>query len=176
MDQGAHVTAVAALGDLRAALVTFGAEARDALGAVEMEIRRTFEWLDEQLKYWQHEVRRSEDALFEAKQELARRKLMKVGGQPLDCTEQEKAVRRAQARLEYAEEQRDKTRTWLRDLPTAITEYEGPGRQLGNLVEAGLPRACALLGHKIRSLEAYLALAALDRLSQVLREARKDCG
>jgi hypothetical protein len=158
--EAANVTAVAALADLRAALVTFAAEERDALGAVEMEIRRTFEWLEEQLKHWKHTIRRCEDDLFAAKQELARRKLMRVGGQPLDCTEQEKALRRAQARLEYAQEQHDKTRTWLRELPTAVMEYEGPARHLGNLVEGGLQRACALLTNKIAALEAYLAVVA----------------
>ena len=160
MGEAAHVTSIPALADLRAALLTFAAEARDALGAAGLEIRRTLDWLDAQLKYWQQEVRRSEDALFEAKQELARRKILRVGGEPLDCTEQEKAVRLAQARLEHAEDQRTRTRVWIRELPEAVTEYEGPTRQLGNLAEAGLQRACALLESKIESLEAYVALTA----------------
>jgi chromosome segregation ATPase len=156
--EAAHVTSLPVLAELRAALLTFTEEARDALGAVEMEIRRTFEWLDEQLKSWVHEVRRAEDALFEAKQELARRKLMRIGDRPPDCTEQEKALRRAQARLEHAQQQRDKTRAWLLELPKAVGEYDGPARQLGNLVEADLRRACALLEHKLAALEAYIGL------------------
>jgi hypothetical protein len=156
--EAANVTTIAALADLRAALLTFADEGRDALGAVETEIRRTFDWLDAQLKHWQHEVRRCEDELFQAKQELARRKILRVGDRPPDCTEQEKAVRLAQARLEHAEEQREKTRVWLRELPEAVMEYEGPGRQLGNLIDGGLERACALLERKVESLEAYVSL------------------
>jgi DNA repair exonuclease SbcCD ATPase subunit len=164
--EAARVTSIPILADLRAALVTFTAEARDALGAAEMEIRRTFEWLDEQLKYWVHEVRRAEDAVFEAQQELARRKLMRVGDRPPDCTEQEKALRKARARLEHAQQQRDKTRTWLRELPTAVNEYEGPARRLGNLVEADLRRACALLERKLEALEAYVGLTAPPKEKQ----------
>jgi chromosome segregation ATPase len=160
MSSPARVTSVAALEDLRAALGTFGGEARDVLAAVALEIRRTLDWLDEQLGLWKKEVRRSEDEVFQARQELARRKMMRIGGRPPDCTEQEKALLRARARLEHAEGQVEKTRQWLRDLPTAVTEYEGRARQLQNLIEGDLPRATALLGRKVEALEAYVALTA----------------
>ena len=163
MSESANVRSIAALTDFRAALTTFGDEAKDALAAIETEIRRCADWLHDQLIYWKAEVRRSEDELHQAKQELARRRLMKVGDRPLDCTEQEKAVRRAQARLEHAEEQEEKTRTWIRDLPRVITDYEGRARQLQSLVEGELPRACALLERKAEALEAYVAMQAPSR-------------
>ena len=158
MAEAANVTAITALSDLRAALLTFAGEARDALDAVQMEIRRTFDWLDGQLKSWQQEVRRCEDEVFQCQQELARRKMMRVGDRPPDTTEQEKALRKARAKLEYAEEQREKTRKWIRDLPEAVTEYDGPTRQLGTLIEGGLQRACALLERKVEALEEYVSL------------------
>jgi multidrug resistance efflux pump len=158
MSEAAHVTSIPALAELRAALLNFADETKDALAAVEMEIHRTFDWLGSQLQSWKQEVRLAEDAVFEAQQELARRKMMRVGGRPVDCTDQEKALRRARARLEHAEEQRERTQRWLRDLPADITEYEGRGRQLQNLVEGELPRTCALLEHMIGSLEAYVEL------------------
>ena len=164
MSEAARVTSIPALADFRAALVAFADETKDALAAVEMEIRRTFDWLGAQLQAWKQEVRLAEDAVFEAQQELARRKLMRVGGRPLDCTDQEKALRRAQGRLEHAEDQRDRTQKWLRDLPTDVTEYEGRGRQLQALVEGDLPRACALLEHMIAALEAYVDLRSAPRV------------
>jgi chromosome segregation ATPase len=161
MSEAAHVTSIPALVELRATLATFADEARDALASVEMEIRRTFDWLAAQLQAWKQEVRRAEDAVFNAQQELARRKMMKVGDRPVDCTEQEKALRLARARLDHAEDQYARTRTWLRDLPTEVTEYEGRAKQLQGLVEGGLSRTCGLLERTIADLEAYVGLRAL---------------
>jgi hypothetical protein len=158
MNPSAHVTSVAALADFRAALATFAHEAKDALGAVETEIRRTADWLDDQLQHWQAEVRRREDDVFQGKQELARRRMMKVGGRSPDCTEQEEALQLARDRLEHAEDQRSKTRVWIRELPLAITDYEGRARQLMSLLEGNVPRACALLDRKADALEAYVGL------------------
>jgi hypothetical protein len=158
MSDAANVTSIPALADLRASLLTFKVEARDALAAIEMEIRRTFDWLSEQQLHWKHEVRRCEDAVFQAKQELARRRMMRVGDRPVDTTEQEKAVRLAQARLDHAQDQQERTRTWLRNLPTEVTEYQGRANQLQGLTEGGLDRTCALLERKIQDLEAYVGL------------------
>jgi chromosome segregation ATPase len=160
MSEAAQVTSITALADLRGALVVFADETRDALAAVDMEIRRTFDWLGAQLQVWKQEVRRAEDEVSEAQQELARRKMMRVGGRPVDCTEQEKALRRARGRLEHAEDQRDRTQKWLRDLPTDVTEYQGRGQQLQNMIDGDLPRASALLERMIQALEAYVSLQA----------------
>jgi hypothetical protein len=159
MSEAAHVTSIAALADLRAALLTFKDEARDILAAIEMEIRRTFDWLEEQRLHWKQEVRRGEDDVFQAKLELARRRMMRVGDRPVDTTEQEKTLRLAQARLEHAEEQQQRTRAWLRDLPTEVAEYQGRANQLQGWAEGGLDRTCALLERKIQDLEAYMALS-----------------
>src|SRR6516165_2242925 len=52
MSTSARVFSVDALVDLKATLCTFTAEAREALSAVEMEIRRNQVWLDGQLAHW----------------------------------------------------------------------------------------------------------------------------
>jgi hypothetical protein len=157
MSESANVTAIDAINDLRAALVCFGEEAAEAVAAAEAEIRRTEEWLEDQLKYWQHEVRLGEDEVFHAKTELTRRKMMNFGGRPVDTTDQELALHRAKARLEHAEDQVEVTRHWLRLWPKAVIEYRGPSGQLKGVLEGDLPRACALLDRKIAALEAYVA-------------------
>ena len=40
----------------------------------------------------------------------------------------------------------------------AVDEYEGPVRHLADVLEAGVPRAVALLERQIADLEAYLAV------------------
>ncbi len=157
MSDAARVTAVDAINDFRAALVVFGEEAADALCAADAEVRRTEEFLEEQLKSWQQEVRRAEDAVFQAKQELTRRKMLSFDDRPVDTTEQEKALRRAVARLEHAEEQVEITRRWLRQWPQAVLDYQGPVGQLKGMLEGTLPRACAFLERKLASLDSYLS-------------------
>jgi hypothetical protein len=156
MSESAKVTAIDAIAALREALVSFGEDAAGALGAADAEVRRTEEWLQDQLKNWQHEVRLGEDAVFQAKTELTRRKMMRFGDGPVDTTEQELALRRAVARLEHAEDQVKITRRWVRVWPQAVIDYRGPSGQLKGLLEGEVPRANALLDRKIGALEAYV--------------------
>ncbi len=156
MGQSAEVSSLQALIDWKASLCTFRSEAREALSSASMEIQHTLAWLEEQLKYWTSMVRHCEDEVFQAKNELARKKMMRIGDRPPDTTDQERALRRAQERLAHAQEKEENSRHWLRQLPNDIIDYEGPARQLGGMLDADLPKADALLENKIASLEAYL--------------------
>ncbi|MBM4068841.1 MAG: hypothetical protein FJ271_07830 [Planctomycetes bacterium] len=159
MAGSAEVASLQALIDWKASLCTFTAEAKEALSSLAMEVQHTLAWLEEQLKYWTSMVRKCEEEVFQAKLELSRRKMMRIGDRPPDTTEQERALRRARERLEHAEEKVEYCRHWLRQLPEDISDYEGPARQLGAILEADMPKADALLGSKIASLEAYLQVA-----------------
>ena len=160
MSEFARVTSIEALKDFRADLCTFGERAQEGLSSVQMQVLRTFDWLDLQAKHWQREVRRWEDAVAEARTELARRKLMRIGDRAPDCTEQEDILRAALRRLDEAEDKLVKTNRWLPHFRRAVEEYQGPARQLGAFLEADQPRALALLDQKIDALEAYARLAA----------------
>src|SRR5262249_6430265 len=100
MSGAARVLAVEVLEELKEALCAFKEDGQDALGSVEMEIRRTFDWLQDRLKYWQKEVRVRYEEVVQAKNELARRQMSRISGRPPDCTEQEKALKLAQYRLQ----------------------------------------------------------------------------
>ena len=67
MSQFARVTSVEALTEFRADLCSFGDRARDGLATVQMAIQRTLDWIEEQGKYWQREVRRWEEAVRRVK-------------------------------------------------------------------------------------------------------------
>src|SRR5262249_41591649 len=127
---------------------------------VAMEIRRVENWLDDQRKYWTRTAQECEDQVFQAKQELARRRMMRIGDRPPDTTEQEEILRRAQARLEYAEDKLEHTKRWLRQFPEHVIECEGPLNMLTGIVEADLPKADALLEQKIAALEAYVQIVS----------------
>jgi hypothetical protein len=156
MGPSANVTTTTALIDFRATLCTFADQAKDALGMIDMEIRRAFAFLDEQVHHWTAAVRHAEDKVIQAKTELARRKMMRIGDRPPDTTEQEEELIKARQRLELCEEKLDTTKRWLRNLPEELKEYEGPARRLQGLLEGDLPRMAAYLEQKISALEAYM--------------------
>jgi hypothetical protein len=160
MSESARVTSIDALKDFRADLCLFGDRAKDGLSSVQMAIQRTFDWLDDQGKHWQREVRRWEEAVNQARAELARRKMMRIGDRAPDCTEQEDILRAALHRLDEAEDKLGRTRRALPAFRRAVDDYLGPARQLAGFLEGEQPRALALLQQKIDALEAYAQLTA----------------
>lgn len=161
MSDSARVTSIDALRDWKEALCVFRADAAEALCANEMEIRRFYDWLDEQTKYWQNEVRRREDLVVIARSDLVRKKMMvtPTGREP-DATEQEKALRKAQAMLRHAEEKVEQARKLAPVIHRAVEEYQAPARRLGGILDGELPRGLALLDAKLAALDAYLATLA----------------
>ena len=159
MNPSAHVTSIEAMADFQAGLVTFTDKAKEALGTVEMELNRVVDWLADQAKHWQTEIRQAENAVFEAKNDLARKKMMKIGDRKPDTTDEEKTLRRAQAWLEHSEEKLARTRHWQRAFPDAVGDYQGPARQLQFLLESKVPQMNAYLNQKIEALENYRRLS-----------------
>jgi chromosome segregation ATPase len=151
----AQIHAVQRLADFKAAVQTFADKAKDAMSGNAMQIRRTQDWLEGQLAHWKAEIRRAEEAVFIAKQELASRRMMRSGGQPVDTTDQEKTLRKAVARLAFAEDKRDACKGWLRSLPDAIEEYDGQARPFQDALDHDLGKMVAYLEQKIAALEAY---------------------
>jgi chromosome segregation ATPase len=151
----AQVHAIERLTDFRAALQTFADKAKDAMSSNQMEIRRSIDWLESQLQLWKSEIRRAEELVFQAKQELTRRKMMKIGDRTPDTTAQEKELRKAQARLEHAEEKRDNTKSWLQRLPDDVEEYDGLARPFVDFLEHDVPKMILFVDQKIAALEAY---------------------
>jgi hypothetical protein len=156
MNPGADVQAIDALQDWHNAVCLFRDEALDAVGSIGLEIRRAFDWIDEQGKAWHHEARQAEQAVHQAKVELAQRKTPNFDGRIPDTSVQEENLARAKARLRFAEEQIDVCRKWAVRLPKMISEeYEGPARRLNNFLEADLPAAIAHLAAQIEALHRY---------------------
>jgi hypothetical protein len=155
MGPAAHVTETGALADFRAMLCTFADQAKDALGVIDHEIRRTFSFVEERLCQWQTAVRQAEDEVIQAKIEWNQRRNQRIGDRQPDTSHQEKVLRRAQARLEAFQEKLAAARRWQRDLPRELVDYEGPARQLLSALDGELPRMIAFLDRKIAALETY---------------------
>jgi len=160
MGDSARVTSIDALRDWRDALCVFKDEAAEGLCANDIEIRRFFDWLDQQTKYWQNEIRRREDLVVQARNALVRKKMMITpAGREPDTIEEQKALRKAKARLVQAEEKFEKARQLGPVIHRAVEEYQAPARRLSGMLDCDVPQALALLGQKLASLDAYLSTA-----------------
>lgn len=160
MGPSARVTSIETLKEFRGSLSRFGHDAKEAVCATDLEIRRVFDWLEAQLKYWLREVRVREEQVGRAKAELIQRQYGQRDGRGPGTTDQEIALQKALYRLREAEAKVEKTRQWHNVLPRAVAEYEGPARQLMGMLDADLPRGIAILDQKIDALDAYLTTAA----------------
>jgi hypothetical protein len=159
MQPSANVHNVDAIAIFQAGIAHFQEKAKDSLLNIDMDLRRTQEWLSEMYSAWQTEVRQAEDALQEAMIALKRKKMMKIGDRTPDTSEEEKEVRKCKARLEHGEDKLEKTKHWMRAFPEAMLDYEGPGRQLKTQVENAIPTMTALLEQKIAALQQYQQLS-----------------
>jgi hypothetical protein len=158
MSEAAQVTSVEALQDFRVSVCRFREDGIEALAAIEMEIRRTFDWLQDQLNYWTRMIRECEEEVIEAKAALSRKEIPNALGRIPDCTEEKVRLRKAKGRLEYAEEKVKTIRRWGPLWQHAVTEYEGTGRRLAGMLDGGLKQGLVVLDTKIGALEAYLRL------------------
>jgi hypothetical protein len=155
----ADVRSIQTVLDWRADLTAYGETLAEAAAGVDLELRRAFDWLDEQLAQWKRAVRACEEDVVRAKAELSQRQYQTFDGRTPDCTVQEKNLRQAKARLEHAEDKVEQVRRWIGRLPKMIDEvYTGPSRRLKNLLEAEVPVAVAELGRRAAALEAYAEL------------------
>jgi hypothetical protein len=159
MNHAADVRSIDALRDWLAALANYRSSAQEVLSGLEMEIRRAHDWLEDQAKRWKTAVKDCEEEVLRAKNELSGRKFTDATGRMPDTTVQERNLRRAKARLEQAEEQVAKCRSWHQRLPKIIDEnYNGPARRLTTFIEVDVPNALALLSRRIAALESYADL------------------
>ncbi len=152
----ADVRSIADLREWHAALGVYRTAVLEALGGTDMEVRRASDWLAEQLGRWRRLVRECEEAVTQAKAELAARRFPGFDGRMPDTSVQEEVLRKAKARLQYCDDQVEKVRAWMVKLPRLVDEvYSGPARRLGNFLEIDLAAGLALLARKIASLDAY---------------------
>jgi hypothetical protein len=161
MNPGAGVTSLDALSEWYAALVEFRGEAQNALSSLALSLQRAADWLDQQEQYWRRQIRVLEEEVSQAKTELMNRQFTDFLGQKLDCSVQEENLRRARARLEFAEDRLGATRRWSKRLPQETRDvYDGPTRHLGFFLDGELPRALAALERQLTALEKYANLRA----------------
>jgi hypothetical protein len=157
----ASVQSIDGLKDLRTAFALFAEDAQAALGAVEMEIRRTIQWLQHDRRFfWQEQIKRRRELVSQAEAEVFRRKLGQASGSAPAYSEQKEVLRKAEASLRDAERRAALVKKYEPVLQQAILEYHAATRRITDIARGDVPRAVTLLERMIDSLEAYLRVAA----------------
>lgn len=160
MADSAKVLSVDALKEFRIALIKFVEEARNALGGVDMELRRMRDWLErDQVSYWQTQVKRRHEKMMNARTELHRKQISQQGSEAKSDTEQKEALREAQRRLRMAEEKVEVVKRLIPIFHHAMAEYVSNATPLADHLSGGMERSLATLQKMITSLEEYLAIA-----------------
>lgn len=159
MSNQAAVHSIDALRDLRVAMALFGDDVMSALGAVDMEVRRTLQWLQhDRRNYWENQIKRRREQVASAKSEVFRRKLAKTADYTPAMSEQKELLRNAEAALREAEMKIVLVKKWEPMLQQAALEYHGSTRRIKDLASGDVPRAVAALERMVLALEAYLSV------------------
>ncbi len=164
MAASANVFAIHVLEELRGALNRFGGEAQGSLSAAELEIRRTFDWLQERLNHWQNEARRRQEQVRQTQAALAHCQSSgyydpQTGRQYIpDCSAYKNALLQAQVRLREAEAELRTAQEWGRLLQQATADYQRQAQRLAAALSNDLPKATALLGRAMTTLYSYTAI------------------
>ncbi len=160
MSSQAEVHSIDALKDFRTALALYSEESLSALGAVEAEVRRTGQWLQQERPYyWQEQIKRRREQVAAAKAEVFRRRLQKTPESSPSLSEPMEILRRAEASLQDAEKRLLLVRKWQPLFHHAVLEYHGSIQRIKDLAASDVPRAVAALTRMIDALEAYLRVA-----------------
>ena len=157
MSSQAEVHSIDALKDFRTALALYSEDTLSALGAVDAEVRRTGQWLQQERPYyWQEQIKRRREQVASAKAEVFRRRLQKTPEYSPSLSEPMEILRRAEASLQDAEKRLSQVRKWQPLFHQAVLEYHGSIQRIKDLAASDVPRALTALTRMIDALEAYL--------------------
>jgi hypothetical protein len=157
MSSQAEVHSIDALKDFRTALALYSEDTLSALGAVEAEVRRTGQWLQQERPYyWQEQIKRRREQVASAKAEVFRRRLQKTPENSSSLSEPMEILRRAEASLQDAEKRLLQVRKWQPLFHQAVLEYHGSIQRIKDLAASDVARALTVLTRMIDALEAYL--------------------
>lgn len=168
MARYARVESIDALQSFKVALVKFTETAAVALTDADSEVTRTLHWLEnEQLAFWQTQVRKRTELVERAREAVRSKKYLPdaFGRQP-SAVDEEKALRVAMARLEEAQQKLVATRRYAGVLKKEIENYKGGVHRMLTQVEADLPAAVAHLSGLLASLREYVAAGPASAASQ----------
>ncbi len=159
MSDSANVRSLEALERLRSALIQVQHALAATLEEIGAKCQHFLHWLESDApEHWRAEIRKAFDAVAEARVALERCRMNRVAGHQPSCVEERKALERARRRLEFCQQQLERTRRWHIAARHETDEFHGRLGSLRQAVENGIPKAVTVLERMIAALEEYLAV------------------
>jgi hypothetical protein len=153
MAEQAKVTSVDALEKFRNSLIMFLNTAHQHLDGVGDDVRRMRGWVQsEQRLYWQSELRKRNQLLELAEQELYSAKLSALRD---NISNQQNAVRKARVAVTEAEEKLRAVKMWTRNFDHAADPMLKRLEGLRQLLDHDMPKGISFLVQAQKTLEAY---------------------
>jgi len=171
----ANITDIAALDELRRAMIKFREEVGIAVAEADSEVKSTFVWLErDRMLHWRRAVPRLDEELVGAKSALYRKEMQTMGtGKRPSVIDEKKAVERAKRRAEDARERLERTRRWAATLDRDVSIFKGAMSPIATMIDRDLPDAILRLRNMALALEAYLATPTVTLAEQVERTRAK---
>lgn len=160
MSDRANVQSIDALKEAKAALAAFAQDVGAVLANVDGDVARMGQWITlERPSHWKREVRKREDDVNRARQEISRKHLVSAP-EPANTVLERKVLARCLRRVEEAQKRAEATRRWSGTWDKQTLLARGAIAALAEHIRSDIPRAIARIDRMIESLEAYALLAA----------------
>ena len=150
--------------DLKTAINRFSDGIQIALKAANTEINRTFEWLQERMSYWQHEIECAQQELSRAQADL--RRCENSGYYDDDgyyhqpyCGCEEQAVERATSYLKQSNEALQTVRGWYNRIEQTASDHMSAANQLNKIADWQSEKAQINLNQTAEKYEAVQSTA-----------------
>ncbi len=178
MAKSANVRSLEALREFRVALIHFIDKAKQAVATSDSEVMRTQLWLQsQQPAHWIQVIRRSEEKLAQAKNELYRAKISQPDN-PRGPTDQIQLVRKCKEEVAHSRQKLKQTNRWSRTFERSSNEYRSALSPLSSALDGSAQKTVHLIEKSIATLEQSLSTktaSATEELSttQTTSIARK---
>lgn len=150
-----NVRSIDALEELQTALIRYADQTQATLDAVQREVQRTLDWLDERVRHWQNEVQRGQEETRRAR--AAYERCMSSGDRehPPACGYEEQAIYDARRRLAQAEAEARLAAEARQAVLAEVANYRREAGRLRAFVQADTPKAVETLRYKVSVLRSY---------------------
>ena len=142
----------------RTSLIKFIESCSAATTDAEAEIIKKMNWLEgEQASFWTSELRKANELVGKCKDAVRQKKIFKDStGKPGSAIDEEKALKKAQAKLLYVEERLANTKRNARQLQREHMMYRGGVQRFQTILANDLPNGVDMLENVLVKLDAYL--------------------
>jgi hypothetical protein len=155
----ANVRSLDAIEAVRTALLAFREELEQAVTMIDLEIRRTLDWLEhDRPGYWRRQLRDAQDGVTQARAALHRCLMYPINDERPSCYEERAELKKAEARQTYCDEKSERLRYWIREVRHEVFEYEGRISQMKEIIEYDVPRSIAILDRLLVHLHDYQSI------------------